>query len=1415
MSEQDSRQYFTFSGLDGDELLPLDAYPSLSLDQFFDTNTDTADSSASKKNTTPTQTTNYFFINNIGFSLLPENISFIKDTVFIPFNTLRHKGESLLKDGFGSLGLSIKMTFVPHMSLGESSVYPTINNTIIRLLRQVKRYPFCTIESNLLLETFPETPITTWICSGIQLSIGGGAAPGTVEGKLNFEYFNTDPYVPNPLFFKSWKGLEKLDDLADPEVNYSDLLQYASYLKENNIVASLRQSEIWANYEELISRGLPNLTTELTNKLSISSLDKTISIKTGEEDSGISLTHLGYSFNTSTPPITLLGQHIPTRQFVGGIQEKIFLSVVGHGEGVGSLHLSLNELHKKQKTSLRSESFINDLTMNVEYPFLQAIGINKLFFQGESRDKDSPGVIDTEMQFLVNNSFEDDTKIFKYSNYVGSADPMNDCLSEIFKYIVANFPVLASAAKAWNKQKDALSGESLSAMAGMDEDVLSLASVKSNIAKYSANNEELSGVVKKLAERIYEGIITGTNYKGGILNACSILGIPENKTLLEYYKEIGNATVLASSFVPTLYGGLDNEIYYVLLKNFAKLYQVPDIKNIIKKYNKLSTQPVVETYPDLVLPPNPLTGMAYDTDPNFVWMDYSVVKAAEEEANGGDFSNFINWLAVKDRTLELLNFTGAQLDKQIGNSSWREVQGEQAASNKSAPGLGDSGGSLSEDMEFIYYADNTTSTNISGNTTVFDIEKSIDLLQKHYKSSRSIKRAFPSYRVSFIEEDMFGEETTGNKVIFSSDDFYSVASVASIKVTRSKYNPVNTAVISFIDPSGILVSPLVENTKIEEDNSPGVVDTEQENEITKGIAREGIKVELRYGYSNNSELLPTKFVGYVAGVETNGNEVRVVCFSYGEELTYNELDNEVSQQFLSETQKLSGKNYYRSTQRILTWTLAEEWEEAEAKTHLLHFGHIDTLSGVLIKDRFSNTKILNESLLASMSVTKNNRVENIFSPSYRRGEEMEMYFNPTQMTPWDIVQDLTRRHPGYCAGVMPYRDVWGPRVTLFFGRPDMPYIYRAPTPYEYALERSNTTKFVDKGVSLLSVIRDETRKQMKQNGTLESRLKPFRQYHLITDKHDIIDCDILTTTDGVANALNIFWNIEQGGDGSSPAEVKLDSGMTKECDIRWGNVQENNAYTERMAEFYGMSNLMLELKQSYKGDIVILGNENINPFDILVINDQTTGIEGAVEVGETTDFISRDTGYITSIKPELVTCAGTAEGAFAIAIAMTEALTGSSWRYRLLDEAEKNVYNTSPIIKQIPSIIANTVSKNQTINSLVEVNLNIAYNTIKTMIPFKLPKSIQSKLEGAINDIYVFCSKYSSAKRDPVLFFPLNRDGEPMISGLGDNERTGWWASFRGQLAEFDEEFKKTVADQKTQSAIEAKSGLWRFILGD
>lgn len=157
--------------------------------------------------------------------------------------------------------------------------------------------------------------------------------------------------------------------------------------------------------------------------------------------------------------------------------------------------------------------------------------------------------------------------------------------------------------------------------------------------------------------------------------------------------------------------------------------------------------------------------------------------------------------------------------------------------------------------------------------------------------------------------------------------------------------------------------------------------------------------------------------------------------------------------------------------------------------------------------------------------------------------------------------------------------------------------------------------------------------------------KLVRQYHYKDSVHHIIANNIIASNQYMYNksvvrfGLQKYWRKEEQmkKTGAPLGEIscQADDDIWPEK-IKEKIVQEPNALDKVTAWLYGLSHLWLGMRDMYTGHLTMLGDPSIKPYDFIFLNDYYTNMHGPVEVEQVVHHFSPETGFITTIVPDLV-----------------------------------------------------------------------------------------------------------------------------------------------------------------------------------
>lgn len=174
--------------------------------------------------------------------------------------------------------------------------------------------------------------------------------------------------------------------------------------------------------------------------------------------------------------------------------------------------------------------------------------------------------------------------------------------------------------------------------------------------------------------------------------------------------------------------------------------------------------------------------------------------------------------------------------------------------------------------------------------------------------------------------------------------------------------------------------------------------------------------------------------------------------------------------------------------------------------------------------------------------------------------------------------------------------------------------------------------------------------------------EPFQRIHFISAFDNILSNRISETLDEIPNVVTAV------SDGKNPVTVHLDKAIPPdrqvekivETGIFWDNVVGGGLFgvfqpflkpleslrgvqkglrgssDELTARRIALSHLKEGMENIYQGEIIVLGDADIRPFDLVYIADNYTNVYGMFEVGAVTHHFTPENGFITSIEPKVI-----------------------------------------------------------------------------------------------------------------------------------------------------------------------------------
>lgn len=297
---------------------------------------------------------------------------------------------------------------------------------------------------------------------------------------------------------------------------------------------------------------------------------------------------------------------------------------------------------------------------------------------------------------------------------------------------------------------------------------------------------------------------------------------------------------------------------------------------------------------------------------------------------------------------------------------------------------------------------------------------------------------------------------------------------------------------------------------------------------------------------------------------------------------------------------------------------------------------------------------------------------------------------------------------------------------------------------------------------------------------LTLRFIPFRRYHMATSETDIIANTITATEYAFANAVSVKYYNHGDGDATGTHEqvdevaVKIHDAMPEE-QIRMKSIDYKNCKGSNLALRYGTGELVYEAKRMYQGEVLLVGNSRIKPWDVVVLVDRYNDIVGPVEVEQVVDRISFETGYITEIKPNAMVFANEISS-FPILEGVKQIIAGklkeedamyNSWKYNIPDAPpeEEGVFDTA-----VKYAAAFKEGVDDGVENVVGIPVIHPVNGIQSIF-----------MSGAwlMGGLFYLMK---CAQGQSVIIYPLLKHGIPFIAGVPAGRPETLWSIFNGQV---------------------------------
>lgn len=294
-------------------------------------------------------------------------------------------------------------------------------------------------------------------------------------------------------------------------------------------------------------------------------------------------------------------------------------------------------------------------------------------------------------------------------------------------------------------------------------------------------------------------------------------------------------------------------------------------------------------------------------------------------------------------------------------------------------------------------------------------------------------------------------------------------------------------------------------------------------------------------------------------------------------------------------------------------------------------------------------------------------------------------------------------------------------------------------------------------------------------GASTGRRQPARKYHFVSHA-DIIHNDI-SINDKIYNCVSIdntVYTVNQNIPAQHQRVLVVDDLINDPSDNVYGigNTSIQTAYAQ--------SFLKEEVGKMYRGELIIRGTPEIEPFDVVIMMDLSTGVIGPIEVDTVIHSFTVEDGYITIIKPKLlmiVNESSTANVIRSIGYTIANAMSTINSVKQVFSPATKSIATTGAV-QGIDSSVQNTTA---TIQTLAVANPQIA--------------ALLGGL-GLLSGIgLLYLDQVVNKKHNLFKMMPLSKFGRPWLGGVQGFQLADFVWSLANSWQRFDAEEIKPVIE--------------------
>lgn len=821
------------------------------------------------------------------------------------------------------------------------------------------------------------------------------------------------------------------------------------------------------------------------------------------------ITSLNVAMTNSITSIPMLGHEYPTHQYMGGKHARAIFSAEGRRGGtLDSIKYALNRAHKN---GLEFHKIKDASSIMISNPVTKMLGLNNALGDStESSTVPENPEIDifvfsltehdpyfeeslSQENVLASNQVKErafsimrSKRYFKFSPIKALFDPKDSAIPGIVSIVQKTQAFYDEAYHTVGYSRDY--SESLPDYnAHLSKAIDRVADILNSIIldqeiddRYIAEMGDLYGLIDMVSAEISK---RKSKTEEDIAEEIANPG-PRYGKAIEYFRDApGYVEPIDYDKIADIYSDL-SEVFWDMFR--AGVFDLKQFNVIRSDMAKIKKSSLVECYPDLNLPAT-VSDDPIDTNPNFFYYE-DINDGKFTESLVRDIDGYQNDLLKIVSDLEVSPYRMGHSVNDLGFLPADASSDSPVENGESRPKEFGRVDSEKDEDKTAFFDLNQNDTKTSHRYDQAHIKSMMDDMLEQRKNDTgqySINKAFPTYKIFFIEED-YGEEFDILPRL-SFDEFFGYNAVHDIKIIRSRKVPADLCIISMSNSSGKLSDKTQFNNgnldKFYEDRDAASRNTTQENPIDALLLRPGQRIQVRLGYDNNPENLDIVFNGQIVEVG-GGKTIQVVCQSYATELvsqvkglhkaeSIEKADFKVTSGLINYVMQAPEVVHFGNKRKNIFISMLASYEDLEDRSNSLYGPNLNPRDDNIFAPQphtyMANTALLDPSTWneyldvelweglkgmawgavqwggTAIALTKNPYVTvsaALAGAGWNADKLIKKYGNLdykiSKTTIWDILKEMELRHPGWVATVVPY----GNRMTLFFGTPDMEYWFK-------------------------------------------------------------------------------------------------------------------------------------------------------------------------------------------------------------------------------------------------------------------------------------------------------------------------------------------------------------------------------------